>query len=74
MAAIPENYGTGEGCLCPTGVDNQPSLASALRDIADDIAARSGITEDDASDLATAIALVNAIKAALNTTVKTTKA
>lgn len=38
MTAIPENWGTGEGPLCPTGVDNQPTLAETARDIADDLA------------------------------------
>jgi hypothetical protein len=83
MATITTNYGTGEGCLCPSGVDNQPSLASALRDIADDITARSGMTSPDPAPAAGAapdkaefdavVTLILEMKAALNTTVKTIK-
>ena len=74
MAAIKIDYGSGGGHMSPTGHDDQPSLASVLRDIADDLADRSTIASADASDLATAITLVNEIKAAMNNTVRTTKA
>lgn len=74
MAAIGVNFGSGGTGLNPNGSTGAPSLASALRDIADDLADRSGIASPDASDLATAITLVNEIKAALNSTVRTTKA
>lgn len=80
MAAIPTNYGTGGSGLTPRGSSDTPSLATALRDLADDAAALqvATIASADASDLATAITLVNEIKAALNViaaaTIKTTKA
>lgn len=73
MASIKIDYGTGGGHMSPTGHDGHPPLATVLRDIADDLADRSAITSDDASDLATAITLVNEIKAAMNNTVRTTK-
>jgi hypothetical protein len=38
MADIPENWGTGGTPLSPTGVDSQPTLAAAMRDVADDLA------------------------------------
>lgn len=73
MAIIKVDYGTGGGHMSPTGHDSQPPLATVLRDIADDLGDRSGLTSPDASDLASAITLVNEIKTAMNLTVRTTK-
>lgn len=39
MAAIAERFGSGGANLVPGGSAGVPSLASALRDIADDLAA-----------------------------------
>ena len=78
MAAIKESFGTGFAGLSPTGAGT-PTLAGALRDIADDLAngKSASIVSADASDLATAITLVNEIKDALNAvlaiTILTTK-
>lgn len=72
MTAISTRFGEGGANLTPSG-QGKPTLAQTLRDIADDLGDRSGIVSADASDLGTAITLVNEIKAALNTTVRTTK-
>ncbi len=74
MAAIPTNFGFGGANLTPGKGAGIPTLAEALRDVADDLADRSNITSPDATDLASAQTLVNEIKAALNNTVRTTKA
>lgn len=68
MATITTRFGSGGANLAPGGNQGQPSLATALRDIADDLAQveATAIASADASDLATAITLVNEIKAALN--------
>lgn len=39
MAAIKTDFGTGGSNLTPSGSSGSPSLAEALRDIADDLAA-----------------------------------
>jgi hypothetical protein len=62
-----------EGRSIGRAPEESGSLTEALQEIADDLGARSAITAPDAVDLATAITLVNAIKAALNTAVKTTR-
>jgi len=78
MAAIKIGYGAGGVALQPG--HGTPSLDSVLRDIADDFATVkvATIASADASDLGTAITLVNEIKGALNTiaggTILTTKA
>jgi hypothetical protein len=80
MAAIKENFGHGGANMVPSGAQGEPTAALALRDIADDLASLKGalIASPDATDLATAITLVNEIKGMLNavfgTTLKTTKA
>ena len=81
MAAIPKNWGEGGNNLNPKeGTATKPSIAQAMRDVADDLAGLkvAAIASADASDLATAITLVNEIKASLNTvngyTILTTKA
>ena len=78
MAVIDKDFGV-DGDDRSHDSHGRPNLADALRDIADDLAAGKAATiaAADASDLATAITLVNEIKAALNavasTTVLTTK-
>jgi len=67
MSAIKETFGEGGANVVPSS-GGEPSLASALRDIADDLSKQqtATIASADATDLATAITLVNEIKAALN--------
>lgn len=69
MAAISEKFGSGGTNLTPGGAAGTPSLATALRDIADDLAngKAATIASTDAVDLASALTLINEIKAALNT-------
>ena len=74
MSAITTNFGVGGANLTPGGSAGTPTLADALRDIADDLGDRTGIVSADASDLGTAITLVNEIKVALNIAPRTTKA
>ena len=78
MAQINLDFGeTGSAEHASHG--EQPTLADAMRDVADDLANSrpATIASADASDLATAQTLVNEIKAALNaatgTTLLTTK-
>lgn len=70
MAEIKETFGSGGANLTPAG-QGEPTLAGALRDLADDVTF--AIASPDATDLASAITLVNEIKAALNAAKKTTK-
>jgi hypothetical protein len=83
VSTIKPDFGQGGANLTPEG-SGEPSLADALRDVADDMAALNGsgnrpatIASADATDLATAITLVNEIKTALNAvsapTIKTLK-
>ena len=78
MSVIPINFGTGGSGVPPAG-SSSPSLKDILFDVADDLADGKAalIASDDATDLATAITLVNEIKAALNavysSTIRTTK-
>jgi len=69
MAEIKTNFGFGGANVVPSGAQGKPTLAQALRDIADDLANLqvAEITSPDATDLATALTLVNEIKGALNT-------
>ena len=71
MAIIKESFGSGGANLTPGDSAGSPSLATALRDVADDV--NFALVSANASDLATAITLVNEIKVALNATKKTTK-
>lgn len=79
MAAIPTNMGEGGANVAHTE-GGSPTIASALRDAADDLATLTPVTlvQVDATDLAEALLLVNEIKAMLNTiagsTILTTKA
>lgn len=79
MAEIKPNFGAGGANLVPGGSQGKPSLADVLRDIADDLADGQValIASPDATDLSTALTLLNEIKAALNdvagVTLKTTK-
>lgn len=68
MAVIKVNFGEGGANLVPLGTGGEPTLAVALRDIADDLVLTkvAVIASGDATDLASAIVLVNEIKAALN--------
>lgn len=79
MTAIPNNFGAGGSGLTPRG-SNAINLKDTLRDVADDLAGLQPVltVEPVASDLATAIALVNELKGIVDTlaavTLKTTKA
>lgn len=81
MAKITARFGSGGANLTPGGAAGKPSLADALRDIADDLAALkpAPIVMNDAGATYTANeqALLNDIKAKLNTLaiaiLKTTK-
>lgn len=79
MAAISEKFGSGGSNLTPGGAAGTPSLATALRDIADDLGATqlTTVSAIDATDLAEALTLVNELKAIIDAnasvTVKTTK-
>lgn len=68
MSAIKTNFGAGGRNIAPHG-QGTPTLASALRDVADDLAGMQtvAIASPDATDLASALLLVNEIKVALNT-------
>ena len=68
MAAITVNFGVGGANLTPGGSAGTPSLADALRDIADDFTGlqSADIASIDATDLAEVLTLANEIKAALN--------
>jgi len=79
MAAIKEDWGRGQRELDP--IDGaEPTAATVLRDIADDLGTLQipTITSPDATDLASAQTLVNEIKNKLNAiaaaAIKTTKA
>ena len=80
MSAISKKFGSGGSNLAPGGSQGVPDLATALREVADDLDTLQipTVTSPDASDLATAITLVNEIKTKLNViaaaTIKTTKA
>ena len=81
MAAIAINFGTGGANLVPGRSGGVPTLADALRDVADDLLGTqvAAIVAANAVDLATALTLVNEIKTKLNLTavgtyvLKTTK-
>lgn len=70
MAKIPTNFGSGGSHLTPGGAAGSPSLAEALRDIADDLAAvkPAPITAADAGAAygPAEQALLNALKAQIN--------
>jgi hypothetical protein len=68
MAAIKTSFGSGGRGLTPKGGSGSPSLATVLRGIATDLATVKipTVTSPDATDLATAITLVNEIKTKLN--------
>lgn len=82
MAKIYKSFNWGGSNQSPSGA-GEPTLADVLRDIADDLGARSGITTADgvhaagasptAAEYDALVDLVNEIKTAMNTTVKTTK-
>jgi hypothetical protein len=82
MAGISPRFGSGGANLVPGGSGGSPTLAEALRDVADDLAAlkpTAPVTAPDASATygANEQALINAMKAQLNllaaTVLKTTK-
>ncbi len=70
MAVINDRFGSGGANLAPGGSAGKPSLAEALRDIADDLADLQlpTITTPDASATygTNEQALLNEIKAAIN--------
>jgi hypothetical protein len=82
MAAISERFGSGGANLAPGGAAGSPSLAEALRDVADDLAALQPTTvvAADAGGTygAPEQALLNELKAKVNAlaavVLKTTKA
>lgn len=71
MAAIPKDFGVGGSNISPSGANGEPTLAQALRDIADDFAKvgaatiASDISSPAANDLPSAITLVNEIRTKL---------
>jgi hypothetical protein len=82
MAAISNRFGSGGANLAPGGNAGKPSLADALRDIADDLAALKpapvAAADAGASYGAAEQALLNELKAKVNAlaaaVLKTTKA
>ncbi|HVW29214.1 MAG TPA: hypothetical protein VHC69_27800 [Polyangiaceae bacterium] len=82
MAAISERFGSGGANLAPGGASGTPSLAEALRDVADDLAALkpTPVVAGDASAAygAAEQALLNELKTKVNAlaaiVLKTTKA
>ena len=82
MAAISQRFGSGGANLAPGGSSGKPSLAEALRDVADDLAALrpSAVAAADAGAAygAGEQALLNELKAKVNAlaavVLKTTKA
>lgn len=66
-AAISTTFGTGGSGLAPKGTST-PTLATALRAAATDLAGLqiATVTTADATDLATALTLVNDLKAKIN--------
>jgi hypothetical protein len=68
MATITTEFGSGGSNLAPNEAQGAPTLAGTLRDIADDLVLLkvATIASANASDLPTAITLVNEIKTALN--------
>lgn len=81
MTAISTNFGEGGANLAPDGA-GEPTLADTLRDVADDLAAQqpAEAVASDATDLASALLLVNELKGIINAmepgtyTILTTKA
>lgn len=67
MAAITERFGSGGANVAPGGAAGSPSLAAALRDIADDLAALqpTAVATPDAGGTygANEQALINELKA-----------
>ena len=82
MAAIPKLFGSGGANLAPGGAAGSPSLADALREIADDLSALklAPVSSPDAGATygANEQALLNELKAKVNAiaavALKTTKA
>jgi len=68
MSIIKDNFAEGGANLVPAGAAGFPTLAEALGEIADDLAAikLTEILSDDATEINSAITLVNEIKAAIN--------
>ena len=72
MATINTTYNSGGSDQIPAQ-GNANALGTVLRELVDDNLRANAIASADASDLATAITLVNEIKAALNTALTVTK-
>ena len=68
MATITKRFGSGGANVVPGGAGGELTLTEALRDVADDLAALQtpAIASPDATDLPSAITLVNELKAKLN--------
>ncbi len=68
MATITKRFGSGGANVVPGGAGGEPTLAEALRDVADDLGVLQipAIASPDATDLPSAITLVNELKAKLN--------
>jgi len=66
MVAIKENFGVGGANLAPSGAQGSPDLATALRDIADDLAAVKDLVNDLKAKYNALVDLVNEIKADYN--------
>jgi hypothetical protein len=81
MAKISKRFGSGGANLTPGGASGQPSLADALRDVADDLAAlkpaKVAAADATAAYGAGEQALLNELKATVNAiaavVLKTTK-
>jgi len=77
MAEIKQDFGMADSADHRSG--GGPTIADAMRDVADDLAAvqPAAAVEDNATDLDSAIALVNELKGTINAqaaaTIKTTK-
>lgn len=63
MVVIKKNFGEGGANLAPSGAQGSPSLAEALRDIADDLAAVKDLVNDLKAKYNALVDLVNEIKA-----------
>lgn len=73
MPAVKEDQFSGGGKLTPNDSAGKDDLATILRSLIDDNLRANAIASPDATDLASAITLVNEIKTALNVALTTTK-
>jgi len=66
MATIKVNFGEGGANVAPKGAQGSPDLATALRDIADDLAMLKAAVDQLIADHGGTVALVNELKADFN--------